>query len=456
MIVKTDKEDYSFFKFISLIFPKSFEEKIYEFFTAPSSMIENNIKKIKRPLTTTQIKKSVSNAVSLTIGTTQNCSLRCSYCVYGGKYSLRRSHSTKRMEYETYLQAIDFFFELINSPLRTNRSGISIGFYGGEPLLEFNNFYRCAEYAEKKLSLNNRKFPHTFMVTTNGLLLNKENIKKLVDKEFMIDISLDGPEEEHDKFRLKLDGSGSFKDVFSNIEYIKNKFPDFYSRKIRFYVTLHPFHNVLNLEKFFLSRPDLFNQKNVSFAWVSLRNLNKDLHRLWYQGNQNQAREIETELDKDKWVYKKLIKTWVLFLFNSPTQNIADKINFTGTCFPGNDRIFVDVDGNLHICERINDFFSIGNIHSGFDFKKIKKISNNWMKEILKMKCWECPAWWLCKCCYASRSTSNKFVLNKNECNRFVETSIKASKEFLSVLEAEDESKTADSYPDIDNYLDSL
>ena len=456
MIVKTDKEEYSFYKHLSLIIPKSFAEKINKTFTPPAYMIEENIKSIKKPVTIAQLKKNVADAESLTFGTTQNCNLRCLYCVYGGYYSYRRTHSSKKMELDTYIKAINLFYELVNSPLRTNRNGVSIGFYGGEPLLEFNNLLHCIEYAEQVHKKSPRKFPLNFTITTNGVLLKNEKAKKLIEKDFMIDISLDGPEFEHDKFRLKPDGSGTFAEIIENIEYIKAEFPDFFCNKIRFYVTLHPFHDIEKLEDFFLSRTDLFTKKNVSFAWVSLRYLRDDLLKIWYEKNLSQAKSIEMNLDKSKWVYRKLIMNWLEFLFENSTQNIANKSNFTGTCNPGKSRIFVDVDGNIHICERISEDFPIGNVYTGFDFKRIKKVLKDWNNQILKVKCWDCSVWWLCKCCFANRTTSNKFELNLDECNRFFESSLKSCKEFLKVLEAEDESKNYDTYFDINHYLDSL
>ena len=60
---------------------------------------------------------------------TQNCNLRCKYCVYSGSYS-NRVHSNKRMSFETAKSAIDFLYahssmttliipELSEPPVRT-------------------------------------------------------------------------------------------------------------------------------------------------------------------------------------------------------------------------------------------------------------------------------------------------------------------------------------------------
>ena len=55
---------------------------------------------------------------------TQNCNLRCQYCVYSGSY-INRVHNNKRMSVEVAKQAIDFL-----AKHSMNSKEISIGFYG--------------------------------------------------------------------------------------------------------------------------------------------------------------------------------------------------------------------------------------------------------------------------------------------------------------------------------------
>lgn len=73
----------------------------------------------------------INNLQMLTLQVTQNCNLRCSYCVYSGNYK-NRTHSNLRMSFDVAKKAIDYLFEH-----SINLEKVSIGFYGGEPLLEF-------------------------------------------------------------------------------------------------------------------------------------------------------------------------------------------------------------------------------------------------------------------------------------------------------------------------------
>ena len=50
------------------------------------------------------------NIGQLILQVTQNCNLRCKYCVYSGSY-VNRTHSNKRMSFETAKKAIDFYYK---------------------------------------------------------------------------------------------------------------------------------------------------------------------------------------------------------------------------------------------------------------------------------------------------------------------------------------------------------
>ena len=100
----------------------------------------------------------------LTLQVTQNCNLRCDYCVYSGKYNMR-THSDKTMNLEMAQAGIDYLFEH-SKKINTLR----IGFYGGEPLLEFDLIKCCVEYIEQKSSDKNINF----YITTNATLLTPD------------------------------------------------------------------------------------------------------------------------------------------------------------------------------------------------------------------------------------------------------------------------------------------
>lgn len=120
------------------------------------------------------------NLGDLVLQVTQGCNLRCGYCVYSGKY-YNRTHSSKRMTKERAFQAVDFF---VNHA--ADRDYLIIGFYGGEPLLEFQLIQDVIQYTEENHS--GKKFH--FNMTTNATLLTDEVADYLVEKDFSLTFSL--------------------------------------------------------------------------------------------------------------------------------------------------------------------------------------------------------------------------------------------------------------------------
>lgn len=456
MIVTTNSETYSIFKYLSLVIPQTFEEKISEIFKPSHDVVEKKKDLLRKRLTIADAKKKLANARFLTLGITQNCNLRCHYCVYGGKYSHSRSHSSASMDIETVKKAIDFYFQLINSPSRNTKDNIHLSFYGGEPLIEFNNILKGYDYAKEKNLENVIQRKVLGFVTTNGLLLSQERAGMLLDNDFIIDVSLDGPKDQHDMFRTKADNRGSFDEIFSNIVHLQEKYPGKYLENVRFQLTIHPEHDVNRLEDFFLSKNDYFNEKNVMISIVEIRNLVPQYRDKWLRNYLELLNQINTKLDKDRWFYKKIARSPFEKHFTEPTRNLSSAMSFTGTCFPGIDKMFVDADGSIHICEKITAHFPIGHIDRGFDYEAILNLFNNWNEDIIKQKCWCCEAWWLCGACFASRNNGKSIGIESDECKNFIKSINRDFMEFLTLLEKEDEIKHANRYSDIPRYLDSL
>ena len=168
---------------------------------------------------------------NLTLQVTQQCNLRCDYCVYSGKY-YTRTHSNKRMSFEMAKKGLDFLLSHSSAC-----EELRVGFYGGEPLLEFELIKRCVEYMETQTK---DKAIH-YQITTNGTLLKGEILTYLIEKKFEITISFDGPKEIHDRYR-KFAGSdkGSYDTVMQNARYIKEHYHNFFISNVTFNTVISP------------------------------------------------------------------------------------------------------------------------------------------------------------------------------------------------------------------------
>lgn len=83
----------------------------------------------------------------LTLCVTEDCNFRCKYCVYSNLYEFERDYSSNQMDFNIAKKAIDYYFMLLQEGERYNplRKPV-VGFYGGEPLLNFKLIKKCVIY----------------------------------------------------------------------------------------------------------------------------------------------------------------------------------------------------------------------------------------------------------------------------------------------------------------------
>jgi len=361
------------------------------------------IKKLTRHITDEEIMYNLSQVTSIAFGLTEDCNFRCNYCIYSGIYKDERVHGEQKLGLKEAAKAIDFFMNLITQPFRRTRSNdFSIGFYGGEPLLELQLIKEIIAYVDSQT----KRIPSfkdlniKYRMTTNGYLLNGETIDYLYKKGISLDISLDGPEKEHNKFRKLKDGSETWKDVFKNIKYIKENYPEYYKKNINFLPTVHPQHNELKIVEFFKQNKDLFDINKIRFGNVNLVGLNPNLKENWVK-NLGESSDVILEKKVNSSIHDKF------FL-----KNLSRQSKFTATCFPGSHRVFINQKGDFNVCERINNNFSIGNVHRGFDFENIRTLISEYNKEIIRLKCWECPLWFLCSICFVHAAHDKRISID--------------------------------------------
>ena len=331
---------------------------------------------------------------------TQNCNLRCSYCAYSGSY-YNRTHTNKRMRVETALRAVDFFME--------RSSGIeevTIGFYGGEPVLEFGLIKQVIDHVEKHYPA--RKVRYNF--TTNLTLFTDEVIDYVLEKNIQIMISIDGPQPVQDKYRAFVNGKGSYATVMANASRLQEKDPKYFQTCFTNTVA-SPGEDYESIREF-LDHNELFGSLHSSFTQVNGVGLKEEVtygdeyYRmvrrekfkilLFTLGEIDSSRASRTFAQE---------KATILYtnreLMGGGTLH-SRKGHPGGPCVPGLHRFFVDVDGNFYPCERITEdaAFQVGNLDTGFDLEKVEKIIN--VGRCTKEECLNCWAFLFCGTCIAN------------------------------------------------------
>lgn len=132
------------------------------------------------------------------------CNLNCAYCFFLKKKKLYpKSHF--RMSDEVHEAYIRQLLEAHQTPT------VTVAWQGGEPTLMGLDFFRHSIELQKKYQKPGMGIENTFQ--TNGILLNDEWCQFFHENNFLIGLSLDGPQEFHDFYRKDKGGHGTFERV---------------------------------------------------------------------------------------------------------------------------------------------------------------------------------------------------------------------------------------------------
>jgi len=144
------------------------------------------------------------------IGST--CNLNCSYCYYLEKEKLYENRKSLEMSNETLEKYIESYIQAQPTP------DVLFTWHGGETLIRDISFYKRVISLQKKYG-RGRKIDNSLQ--TNGTLLDPDWCNFLKDNNFLVGISIDGPEHCHDVYRKNKSGKGTFKQVMRGIEMLQ-------------------------------------------------------------------------------------------------------------------------------------------------------------------------------------------------------------------------------------------
>lgn len=144
-----------------------------------------------------------------------DCNLRCKYCFYIDKSLLYPETRIHRMPNEVLER-------MISSYMTTEQPVYSFAWQGGEPTLVGVKFFEKALSFQQQYGKPGSKVFNTLQ--TNATLIDDELAAFLSCHNFLVGVSLDGPEELHDCYRRTACGQGTHKMVMKGIECLqKNK-----------------------------------------------------------------------------------------------------------------------------------------------------------------------------------------------------------------------------------------
>lgn len=144
-----------------------------------------------------------------------SCNLACKYCYYLEKNNLYKDRQPDKrfiLTDELLEKFIEMYIESQTTPQ------VLFCWHGGESLMRPLSFYKKVVELQKKYA-RGRIIDNT--IQTNGTLLNDEWCRFFKENNWLVGVSIDGPQEFHDEYRKNKIGAPSFRKVMQGIDLLK-------------------------------------------------------------------------------------------------------------------------------------------------------------------------------------------------------------------------------------------
>ncbi len=284
---------------------------------------------------------------NLTLAVTHACNLRCTYCYTGAKFN--------RVMTEQIGHAA------INRAMASILPGgtLSLGFFGGEPLLEAQRIQSLIDFARSQSSHHGINLK--LNMTTNGTVTNETAWSIMTTPDMELSISCDGPPHLHDKHRVTIDGQGTSKCVEQTLSRLTSMPLDF--------------HVIC------VVRPDTVKHLPDTIEYfydLGVTSIEPSLD-LWTSWTTADIQNLEIAIGQCAQIWKRELTRLRIGWFDEKAAQLAQIPMESGVqCGYGQAELAVSPSGRLYPCERLigedveNQEPSIpGNVLVGKDFLNI-------------------------------------------------------------------------------------
>jgi uncharacterized protein len=284
------------------------------------------------------------------------CNLDCTYCFYLEKAQLYPG-SRFRMSDELLEQYIKQLIECHRT------SEVTVAWQGGEPTLRDLDFYRRVIEYEKKYQRPGMTFENT--IQTNGTLLSNQWCEFLKANNFLVGISIDGPRELHDAFRVDRNGKPTFDKVMRGLRLLQK-----HGVEYNILTTVNRVNSDYPLEVY------RFLRDEARTSWIQfipiVERINSNGLTLYQEGATVSGRSVRAEQFGrflitifDEWVHNDVGRVFVQ-TFEAAVRNWmglpSGMCVFNKTCGRG---LALEHNGDLYSCDHfVEPKYLLGNIQN--------------------------------------------------------------------------------------------
>lgn len=317
--------------------------------------------------------------MTVTFLVTNRCHLRCKHC-----FNSKLDDDGKELTLSEY--------ELLTNNMGNISSALLCG---GEPFIR-NDFHQIVYLLRKKCNLQFCSTSTNGQFTDSIISQTEKIVTEYPDRRFVVNVSIDGFEEQHDALR----GNGVYSRAINTISELRLLRKYHSNLQIGIVSTLNTF-NENNLDQFFAyiskeAKPDVISlllARQMPRDGEYIKRINSD--------NYEKAKKMLYELFKDgkNGNYNSPLAYFPFGFYDSISRTLrTGKRGFY--CYAGKHGAYIDYDGTVNVCEIIGDSkcsdhpLTMGNLRDyDMDFKTLWN-SENAMKVRAQVNCQDC-----CKAC---------------------------------------------------------
>jgi uncharacterized protein len=294
---------------------------------------------------------------TMVLNVTNQCNLSCTYCYEYGEDKIvdtENGRKPKFMSEETARESVDFMLREAGD----NRVA-HLTFFGGETLLNLPVLKSTIAYARLRAAEVGKEID--FSLTTNATLLKPDVIEFLAENRVGVTISIDGPKEVQDQFRVFSNGTGSYDIVVPKIRELLRAHR---TRPIGARVTLTT--NTIDIRKIFRHLIEDIGFREVGFAPVTTAP-NRD-YAIAEEGFDSMLRQfqslaadfLEAALENRHHGFSNVKDT---------LEEIHKGVSKPFPCGAGLGLMGVSTDGDVALCHRFagSDEHRMGTVRTGID-----------------------------------------------------------------------------------------
>jgi len=317
------------------------------------------------------------------------CNLDCKYCYFLSKEFLYPD-SKFRMGPSLLEEYTRQYIEAQRVP------EVTFAWQGGEPTLMGLDFFQLAVELQQKYRKPGMRIYNALQ--TNGTLLNDEWAKFFHDHDFLIGLSVDGPRELHDAYRVDKGGKPTFDTVMRGLDYLKKHKAEF-----NILTTLHAANADHPLEVYRFFRDEI-GTHFIQFIPI----VERDNETGYQEGDSVTERSITAEQYGDfliaifdEWVRRDVGRVFVQIFdvaLGVWTEQRAGLCIFGETC---GDALALEHNGDLYSCDHyVEPNYKLGNIQDASIIElvvseKQRKFGRD-KRDTLPQYCLDCEVRFMC------------------------------------------------------------